>query len=258
MTFMKQFLIRFTFLTGILLLLVSCVAKEKVLYLQQTASVNSLISYEPVLQPDDVVMITVSSENPEVAAPYNLNVISLQGATENAVGTQRIQTYILDKAGKIDFPILGSVVLGGLTKTEAVATLKGLLKDHVSDAVVNLRILNFKVTVLGEVQKPGTYTVSSERITLLEAIGMSGDMTIYGNRKNVLLIREKNGTKTTERIDLTKSDFLNSSSYYLSQNDVVYVEPNKTRINSSVVGPNLTVGISALSLIVTIIALTAK
>ena len=132
------------------------------------------------------------------------------------------------------------------------------MKDHVSDAVINFRILNFKVTVLGEVQKPGTYSVASERITLLEAIGMSGDLTIYGNRTNVLLIREKNGTKTMERIDLTKSDFLNSSAYYLSQNDVVYVEPNKTRINSSAIGPNLTVGISALSLIVTIIALTVK
>lgn len=255
---MKRFLIRFTFLTGVLLLLVSCVAREKVLYLQQSAAVNSVTSYEPILQPDDVVMITVTSENPEVAAPYNLSVITVQGSTENAAGTQRMQTYILDKEGKIEFPMLGSIVLGGLTKTEAVATLKGLLKDHINDAVINFRILNFKVTVLGEVQKPGTYTVSSERITLLEAIGMSGDMTIYGNRKNVLLIREKNGTKTTERIDLTKSDFLNSSSYYLSQNDVVYVEPNKTKINSSVIGPNLTVGISALSLIVTIIALTVK
>lgn len=255
---MKRFLIRFTFLTGVLLLLVSCVAREKVLYLQQSAAVNSVTSYEPILQPDDVVMITVTSENPEVAAPYNLSVITVQGSTENAAGTQRMQTYILDKEGKIEFPMLGSIVLGGLTKTEAVATLKGLLKDHINDAVINFRILNFKVTVLGEVQKPGTYSVSSERITLLEAIGMSGDLTIYGNRKNVLLIREKNGSKTTERIDLTKSDFLNSSSYYLSQNDVVYVEPNKTKINSSVIGPNLTVGISALSLIVTIIALTVK
>lgn len=255
---MKRFLFRFTFLTGVLLLLVSCVAREKVLYLQQSAAVNSVTSYEPILQPDDVVMITVTSENPEVAAPYNLSVITVQGSTENAAGTQRMQTYILDKEGKIEFPMLGSIVLGGLTKTEAVATLKGLLKDHINDAVINFRILNFKVTVLGEVQKPGTYSVSSERITLLEAIGMSGDLTIYGNRKNVLLIREKNGSKTTERIDLTKSDFLNSSSYYLSQNDVVYVEPNKTKINSSVIGPNLTVGISALSLIVTIIALTVK
>ena len=242
----------------VVLLTTSCASRKELVYLQGGSNTKELVSYEPVLQPDDVVMIVVSSENPEVAAPYNLKAITVQGDTENGIGTQRMQTYILDKEGKIEFPLLGTISLSGLTKTQAVAKLKELLKDHVNDAIINFRILNFKITVLGEVQKPGTYPVSSERITLLEAIGMSGDLTIYGNRTNVLLIREKNGTKTMERIDLTKSDFLNSSAYYLSQNDVVYVEPNKTRINSSAIGPNLTVGISALSLIVTIIALTLK
>lgn len=242
----------------VVLLTTSCASRKELVYLQGGSNTKELVSYEPVLQPDDVVMIVVSSENPEVAAPYNLKAITVQGDTENGIGTQRMQTYILDKEGKIEFPLLGTISLSGLTKTQAVAKLKELLKDHVNDAVINFRILNFKITVLGEVQKPGTYPVTSERITLLEAIGMSGDLTIYGNRTNVLLIREKNGTKTMERIDLTKSDFLNSSAYYLSQNDVVYVEPNKTRINSSAIGPNLTVGISALSLIVTIIALTLK
>ncbi len=242
----------------VVFLTTSCASRKELLYMQNTPNSKELASYEPVLQPDDVVMIIVSSENPEVAAPYNLKGITIQADSENVAGIQRMQTYILDKEGKIEFPLLGSITLGGLTKTQSVAKLKELLKDHVSDAVINFRILNFKVTVLGEVQKPGTYSVSSERITLLEALGMSGDLTIYGNRTNILLIREKNGTKTMERIDLTKSDFLNSSAYYLSQNDVIYVEPNKTRINSSAIGPNLTVGISALSLIVTIIALTVK
>lgn len=255
MKFVKITLLSLLF---VLFLTTSCASRKDLVYLQGGSNAKELVSYEPVLQPDDVVMIVVSSENPEVAAPYNLKAITVQSDSENTIGTQRMQTYILDKEGKIEFPLLGSIALGGLTKTQAVAKLKELLKDHVSDAVINFRILNFKVTVLGEVQKPGTYSVASERITLLEAIGMSGDLTIYGNRTNVLLIREKNGTKTMERIDLTKSDFLNSSAYYLSQNDVVYVEPNKTRINSSAIGPNLTVGISALSLIVTIIALTVK
>jgi len=255
MKFVKITLLSLLF---VLFLTTSCASRKELVYLQGASNAKELVSYEPVLQPDDVVMIVISSENPEVAAPYNLKAITVQGDSENTIGTQRMQTYILDKEGKIEFPLLGSIALGGLTKTQAVAKLKELLKDHVSDAVINFRILNFKVTILGEVQKPGTYSVASERITLLEAIGMSGDLTIYGNRTNVLLIREKNGTKTMERIDLTKSDFLNSSAYYLSQNDVVYVEPNKTRINSSAIGPNLTVGISALSLIVTIIALTVK
>ena len=255
MKFVKITLLSLLF---VLFLTTSCASRKDLVYLQGGSNAKELVSYEPVLQPDDVVMIVVSSENPEVAAPYNLKAITVQGDTENGIGTQRMQTYILDKEGKIEFPLLGTISLSGLTKTQAVAKLKELLKDHVNDAVINFRILNFKITVLGEVQKPGTYPVTSERITLLEAIGMSGDLTIYGNRTNVLLIREKNGTKTMERIDLTKSDFLNSSAYYLSQNDVVYIEPNKTRINSSAIGPNLTVGISALSLIVTIIALTLK
>ncbi len=252
--------VKFTLFSLLLVVLIttSCASRKELVYLQSGSNTKELVSYEPVLQPDDVVMIVVSSENPEVAAPYNLKAITVQGDTENGIGAQRMQTYILDKEGKIEFPLLGTISLSGLTKTQAVAKLKALLKDHVNDAIINFRILNFKITVLGEVQKPGTYPVSSERITLLEAIGMSGDLTIYGNRTNVLLIREKNGTKTMERIDLTKSDFLNSSAYYLSQNDVVYIEPNKTRINSSAIGPNLTVGISALSLIVTIIALTLK
>ena len=254
---MKRFLFFFTFIIGILFLLVSCVAYVFFLYIQQSSSATAS-NFEPVLQPDDVLMIVVASENPEVVAPYNLSSISLQGDSEELALQRRQQTYLIDQQGAIEFPVLGTIQLAGLTKTAAVAKMKALLQEHVQDAVVTIRLLNFKVSVLGEVARPGSFTVRSERITLLEALSLAGDLTIYGNRTNVLLIREKNGSKTMERIDLTKSDFLNSSTYYLSQNDVVYVEPNKTRINSSVIGPNLTVGISALSLIVTIIALTVK
>ncbi len=250
--------VKFSFLVLSVLLITSCASKKDLIYLQGTSQAKELVSYEPVLQPDDVLFIVVASENAEVAAPYNLRAITLQSDSEEQLNQQRQQSYLIDPNGNIEFPILGTIALGGLTKTEAIAKMKSLLQDHIKDAVVTIRLLNFKVSVLGEVQKPGTYRIASERITLLEALGMSGDLTIYGNRSNVLVIREKNGTKTMERIDLTKSDFLNSTAYYLSQNDVVYVEPNKTKINSSAVGPNLTLAISALSLIVTIIALTVK
>lgn len=239
-------------------LITSCASRKELVYLQGTSNAKELVSYEPVLQPDDVLFIVVASENAEIAAPYNLRVITLQSDSEEQLNQQRQQSYLIDTNGNIEFPVLGTIKLAGLTKTEAIAKMKSLLQEHIKDAVVTIRLLNFKVSVLGEVQKPGTYRITSERITLLEALGMSGDLTIYGNRTNVLVIREKNGTKTMERVDLTKSDFLNSSVYYLSQNDVVYVEPNKTKINSSAVGPNLTLAISALSLIVTIIALTVK
>ena len=236
----------------------SCASKEQMLYLQNDLNSQNEVNYQTKIKADDVLLIVISSENPEVAAPYNLKSVVLQGNSEEAIQTQRTQTYIVDVEGTIEFPILGKIKVAGLSKVEAITQIKELLKDHVKDAVVNLRILNFEVTVLGEVKNPGTFTVSSERITLLEALGKAGDLTIYGKRKNILLIREENGLKSMHRIDLTKSDFINSPYYYLAQSDVVYVEPNRTRINSSAIGPNITVGISALSLIVTIIALTAR
>lgn len=239
-------------------LLASCASKENIVYLQNDNSNSSSMEYEPIIQPDDVLSIIVTSENPEVAAPYNLKSVAVQNATEVIPVNDVIQSYIVDKNGAIQFPMLGSVVLGGLTKTDAINKLKSILNEHVKDAVINMRLLNFKVSVLGEVTRPGTFNIKSERVTVLEALSMAGDLTVYGKRKNILIIREKEGVKTTQRIDLTKTDFLNSEYYYLAQNDVVYVEPNKTRVNSSVVGPNLTVAISAISLLVTILAITIR
>ncbi|WP_445457181.1 polysaccharide biosynthesis/export family protein [Flavobacterium sp. HNIBRBA15423] len=226
--------------------------------MQNSQNEEATNSYEPYLQADDVLLLIISSENPEIAAPYNLKSISLDDNFDESKGNDKIQTYIIDTNGNIEIPILGSIHLAGLTKTEAVLKIKEELKEHVKDAVVNLRILNFKISVLGEVSKPGSYAVKSERITILEALSLAGDLTIYGKRNNILLIREQNGNKIMERIDITKSDFINSPYYYLSQNDVVYVEPNKTKVNASLIGPNLTVGLSAISLIITIIALTTR
>lgn len=246
------------FLISSITLLSSCVSKEKMVYLQSETKNEKTLSYEPVLQADDVLLIVVSSENPEVAAPYNLKSVSVQSNSETEVANQRLLSYLVNKEGEIMFPLLGAIKVGGLTITEATDKIKLVLKDHVKDAVVSIRILNFKISVLGEVQKPGTFSIESERVTILEALSMAGDLTIYGKRKNILLIREKEGVKTMERIDLTKPDFLNSTSYYLTQNDVIYVEPNKTRINSSGVGPNLTITLSAISVLVTILAITIK
>ncbi|MCO6174200.1 polysaccharide biosynthesis/export family protein [Flavobacterium sp. NRK F10] len=219
---------------------------------------SSAVSYNPVLQPDDVLFIVVSSQNPEVVAPYNLNSVAIQGTSEESFERSRLQTYIIDKEGNIEFPSVGTIKLGGLTREEAVTLLKDTLKDYVSDATINLRILNYKVSVLGEVNKPGSFSISSERITVLEAISKAGDLTIYGRRDNVLLIREQDGVKTTQRIDLTKSDFINSPYYYLAQNDVIYVEPNKTKVNSSAIGPNLTLGISLVSILASFIVLVTR
>lgn len=240
------------------MLLFSCASREKLVYLQNEFNAQNVTQFQTRIQSDDVLMIIISSENPEVAAPYNLKSVALQSNSDESSQMQPTQTYIVDVEGNIEFPVLGKVKLGGLSKEEAVNYIKNLLKDHVKDAVVNLRILNYKISVLGEVNRPGTFSIPSERVTVLEALGKAGDLTIYGKRKNVLLIREENGVISTHRLDLTKSDIVNSPYYYLAQNDVVYVEPNKTKINSSAVGPNIAIGISALSLVVTIIALTTR
>lgn len=241
----------------VLATLVSCSSPSKMVYLNSSGSLDSNVKFETTLQPDDQLLIIVSSENPEAASPYNLRTYAYQGSTESAIAQERNQAYIVDKEGNIEFPMLGTIKVGGLTRIETTDKIKNLLKNgHISDPIVNVRLLNFKVSVLGEVAKPGMFSISGERVTLIEALALAGDLTIYGKRNSILLIREKNGTKTYEKIDITKTDFINTSNYYLSQNDVIYVEPNKTKINSSAVGPNLTIGISALSLVVTILALT--
>jgi polysaccharide export outer membrane protein len=126
---------------------------------------------------------------------------------------------------------------------------------YIKNPIINLRVMNFKVSVQGEVSSPGTYTVDSERVTLVEAISKAGDLTIYGKRDNILIIREIDGVKSYNRVDITKADFINSPFYYLAQNDVVYVEPNKTKINGAAIGPNTGVIISITSILITLITL---
>lgn len=240
----------------LVLLLNSCVSREKVVYLhEQESGMQTQVSnsYEPTLQPDDVLSIIVNSNAPELAAKFNPGLVSYQRGTESGSGVQRLQSYLIDPEGYIVFPVVGKIKLGGLTTAQAIETLTQAIKSDLTDATVNLRILNFKVTVQGEVVRPGTFTIESERVTLLQALSMAGDLTIYGKRQDILVIREIDGKRTYSRIDVTQPDFIDSEFYYLVQNDVIYVEPNKVRVNSSAVGPNLTFALSAISLLTTIV-----
>ncbi|MCY1481423.1 Polysaccharide biosynthesis/export protein [compost metagenome] len=259
---MKQsFLFRPVIIIFISLFAVSCASRKEVAYYQnidQLQNLENSASYETRLQPDDLLMIVVMAENSEVAVPFNLPSVVMQSNTEFETQQLRINSYLIDSNGFIQFPIIGSIKLGGLTRTEAVSKMNKELSKYITNPSVNLRILNFKITVQGEVTQPGVHNITSERITLAEALSLSGDLTVYGKRDNILIIREKDGKKQATRVDITKADFLNSPYYYLSQNDIVYVEPNKTKVNSSVVGPNTSIVISAVSLIVTIIALTVR
>lgn len=258
---------RLSVITFLAIVLTSCASREKMAYYQDIKNLSSsdTTNYDPILKPDDLLMIFVSAPEPEVAAPFNLSTITLAGNTssvlsniENSAGQIRYQTYLIDNNGFIQFPIIGNIKLGGLSREMALQTIITSLKKYIQEPIVNLRILNYKVTVQGEVLRPGMFNIITERITLPEAISMAGDMTIYGRRDNVLIIREIDGKKTSHFVDMTKSDFINSPYYYLSQNDLVVVEPNKTRMNASAVGPNISVIISSLSLLITVVALLVR
>ncbi|MFN5417031.1 MAG: polysaccharide biosynthesis/export family protein, partial [Flavobacteriia bacterium] len=160
--------------------------------------------------------------------------------------------------GYIDFPILGKLKIAGLNRTQASELFKSELKEYVADANVNIQLMNFKITVLGDVLKPGTFEILDERISLLEAIGLAQDLNLTGLRTNVLLIRENSGIKEEIRIDLTSKSFLKSKYYYLKQNDVIYVEPNKFKLRSQRIGAYLNTGLTIISLLVTSILFISK
>lgn len=235
----------------------SCTSSSKITYLQDVYSNKAVIEksqdYEPKLQADDLLSIVVSADNPENTIPFNLP--QIQGSLDVNSTQNNIKTYLIDAHGEIDFPVIGKIKLAGLARSEANKKMVSLVSDYIKNPGINLHILNFKVSVLGEVNRPGSISINSERITLLEALSKAGDLTIYGKRNNILVIREIGGLKTYANIDITKSDFINSPFYYLAQNDVVLVHPNKTKINAASVGPNTSVIISSISLLLTLFVL---
>ncbi len=239
-----------------LLVFNSCASRKDVAYLQDIDNKNvqeTTINYEIKLHPDDLLSIIVSAENPEVTIPFNLPQIQSNYNTDNS--QSGIKTYLIDKEGFIYFPILGKIHLADLTRIEANKKLVDMVAVHIKNPIVNIKILNYKVSVLGEVNRPGSFTVGSERITILEALSLAGDLTIFGRRNNIILIREKDGKKSYNRIDLTNADFVESPFYYLTQNDMIIVEPNKTKINASVFGPNISTTISIIGVLTTIAVL---
>jgi polysaccharide export outer membrane protein len=254
------FLVKKTIPFLFVLLFFSCKPREEVVYYQNIdglAHTEQSNSYEIKIQPDDLLLIIVSADDPETAIPFNLSSISVPSAYNMMAsrGQETMQSYLVEAGGTIDFPVLGKLKVGGLSRSELMQLLESKIGKYIKNPIINIRIMNFKVSVQGEVTLPGTYPVSSERITLIEAISMAKDLTIYGKRDNILVIREVNGVKSYNRVDVTKADFINSPFYYLAQNDVVYVEPNKTRINGAAVGANTGVIISITSLLITVITL---
>lgn len=216
-----------------LLIILSSCAKRNLVYfsdINTDANFSTKIPemVEPKIQPDDLLKVTVISLSPESNLLFNSGILNPNGdriTTTDALN----EGYLVDKNGEINFPVLGMVKLSGLTKPEAVEEMSFRLNEYVKDPIVNIRFINFKITVIGEVNKPATFTIPTEKINVLEALGLAGDMTPYGKRENVLIIREKDGIRSASRFNLNKKDILSSPYYYLQQNDVIYVEPDKIK-----------------------------
>lgn len=247
------------------LILFSSCAKRNLAYfsdLQDQAVREETIGVTSIsrIQPDDLLSITVVSLNPEANALFNRGVMPSNGAiADHTTGlrtqnTPHIEGYLVDQNGYIDFPVLGKIKVGGMTKDELKNCLMNDLQEYLKDPVVNIRYLNYRITVIGEVNQPSTFTIPSEKIHILAALGLAGDMTAFGKRENVLLIREENGKRIIARLNLNSSELFNSPYFYLQQNDVVYVEPVKARAEqASLTRNNITTVasvVTALSLLI--------
>jgi len=258
---LKRLILQHSAALIVLIAFSSCTTSKEIIYFQDeplsslnTLSTNPEITYKP----NDLLTINVSSLDPETVRPFNLPVIINSYSSLNPQGTTTLQTYIIDQEGHIEFPVLGTIKIGGLTRKEATTMLKERISEYVKDPIINIRLTNFTVTVLGEVNNPGTYTVEEERISILEAIGLAGDLSIYGIRENVFLIREQDGVKRFTKFDLTSINVVNQPNYYLEQNDVIYVEPNPARIRSASYNQNYVLIISAVGTLATIAAILVK
>jgi len=230
-------------------LLSSCASKKEVVYFQNTGDFETLVdknSFTPKFKVDDLLSIYVSTLNPETSAPFNL----FRGASEGGIRAEQVD-YLIDKDGEIDFPVIGKIKIAGLSTEEVRGLLRDRLSEYLKEPIINIRLRNFSVTVLGQVNRPGTYPVNGERITIMEAIGLAGDLTIKGIRDNVMVIRDFDGTKVYTRVDLTKKEAMSSPVYYLTQNDVVYIEPNQSAITASALDNRATIAISIASLLIT-------
>ena len=215
---------------AILFLLVSCASKKDILYYQDIENrPQTAINYvSSDIQVNDILYIKIDALVPDSAKPFNFEI----NAAAANLDAFKVQGYLVSQEGTIVFPVLGILQVAGKSTTELQMLLVKILNDkgYIKDANVNVRVINSKVTILGEVKNPGTYNFDEQNISINQAIGYAGDLTIFGKRKDVLLIRENNGTRTYIKLDLTSSEWFTSPYYYVKQNDVLIVNPNGAQI----------------------------
>ncbi|MBO7119511.1 MAG: polysaccharide biosynthesis/export family protein [Bacteroidaceae bacterium] len=259
------------FLTCILCLglTTSCVSNKKMIYLQGATQQYALPQeindyFELQVQPDDQLAISVASKDIELVQRFNNNTL-IGGGNNSQAGTSTtnissgVAYFRVNKEGNIEFPIFGTLHVGGMTTDQVSSMIQRRMIDggYINDAVVNTKIMSFKVTVLGDVKTPGTQTYQGERLTILEAIGKAGDLTNSAYRDNVLVVREENGQRTAYEVNLLDNQAVfNSPVYYLQQNDIVYVQPNKSqRVKGSTSYTWLSVGSTVVSMVVSVVTL---
>ena len=242
------------------LLLSGCSSYKKVPYLQDADVVNSLQKplpmYDAKIMPKDLLTITVNTSDPEAAAPFNLTVQSSVNVARSTSLTQQptLQQYLVNNDGTIDFPVLGRLEVSGLTKSEAENLIRTKLGAYLKESpIVTVRMTNYKISVLGEVARPGMFTINNEKVNIFEALALAGDLTIWGMRDNVKLIREDAvGQREIINLNLNQVDIVTSPYYYLQQNDILYVTPNKSKAKNSGIGQSTSLWFSATSILVSI------
>lgn len=243
-----------------LMLLSSCTSYKKVPYLQDDYVMKNLQESRPMhdvkIMPKDLLTITVNTADPEVEVAdfFNLTIQSSFNSARSSLSQQpTLQQYLVSNEGTIDFPVLGNLHVSGLTKGELEELIREKLGVYLQNPIVTVRMANYKISVLGEVTRPGIFTVNYEKINVFEALSLAGDLTIWGMRENVKLIRENaDGNTEVIKLDLNKTDIVNSPYYYLQQNDVLYVTPNKSKAKNSGIGQSAPLWFSAAGTMISI------
>jgi len=240
---------------AMLLIFASCGSKKDIVYFQDALNYETIVDdnvFVTKFKVDDLLSIHVSSKTPtadqslDPSKPFNI----YRGSQEGGVRPEQLD-YLVDLEGMIDFPVLGRLKVVGLSPDDLRNMLKEELSEYLSDPIINIRLKNFEVTVNGEVNRPGTYRVNGERINMLEALGLAGDLKITGRRDNILVIRDFNGTKVYSKIDITSKTAMTSPAFYLTQNDIIYVEPNSSAITSSKLDNRANIAVSIASVLIT-------
>ena len=243
----------------------SCVSNKKIAYFQDIQSVNqaklenATAFTEPLIQPDDILSINVFTLNQQSGAIVNQAASNtvLGGGVNSALASQQVNGFLVDRNGDVELSLIGKVKVAGLTSYQARELIREKAAIVYKEPNVQLRFANFKVSVLGEVNAPSAYTLPNEKVSILDALSLAGDLTIYGRRENVLIIRDNNGKKEFARLDLNSSEIFNSPYYYLKQNDVVYVEPNKRKVSASNSAQIQTIGVIASVISVIVLAISS-